>query len=625
MNRNTPNSFEDWGVSAQADYDFGPAILTSITSYRGNNGGFEESDSDFGSADILGNVSQLVGIDTFTQELRLTSNNEDARFDWMLGGFYFNEDIQQDSSAEYGADTRDFVNFALAGATAGTALAGTTLQSIEAALPGLAAGASYADGQGSFESFSQDNESYSIFGTLDFHVTDKLTLTGGLNYTNDEKEVNLIANVTDEFGALNLSGADGAAILTPLATGGVVQSVFANGQPAIPGLLDNPIPSAAEFATGTLGITGSDADIAAAIAELQAGTFPSVAAQGGFDQFVAGVNQFAAAAGPSQALGLAQAGTLDGIAAIQFFTPFTNLPNGIEDNTTSDDKLTWTAKAAYEINDNFNVFASAATGFKASSWALTRNSRPLVSDIAALQASAFATTNPTSGTRFAGPEDSIVFELGLKSRFEKGALNVTAFDQTIDDFQAVLFQGTGFVLNNAGQQSVRGVEFDSTFTPVESLTFNIAGAYLDAEYDEFQNAQVAPGTDLDLADGVADGTADLSGVRPAGIPEFALSIGGTYSFDLTDSMDGYLRADFQWEDETTIVDNTPPEVTREVAQLNLAAGLNIDENISFQIWARNVPNDEFFNSGFPTPAQAGTFNFYPNVPRTYGAVLRYEF
>ena len=126
-------------------------------------------------------------------------------------------------------------------------------------------------------------------------------------------------------------------------------------------------------------------------------------------------------------------------------------------------------------------------------------------------------------------------------------------------------------------------------------------------------------------DGVADGTADLSGVRPAGIPEFALSIGGTYSFDLTDSMDGYLRADFQWEDETTINDNVPADVTREVAQLNLAAGLNIDENISLQIWARNVTNDESFNSGFPTPAQTGSFNFYPNQPRTYGAVLRYNF
>ena len=437
ITQNTRNKFEDWGVSAQGDYDLGFATLTSISAYRENDGGFDGSDSDFTSLDILGNVFQDVEINTFTQEFRLTSNPGNLPFDWMVGGYYFDEDIEQNSGANYGADARNYVNILLAGATAGTDLAGTSLDSIEAAIPTLAAGSSYAAGQGSIENFMQDNEAYSFFGTVDYHVTDKLTLTGGLNYTKDKKRVSGSATVTDAFGALNFRGADGAAVLTPLATAGVTQNVFAMGQDPIPGLLPGGIPSVEGFVTGVLGLDATEGTIAA----LQAGTFPSALAQGGFDQYVAGVQQFAAAAAPSQALGFAQAGFLDDIAAIQFFTPFVDFPNNVESGKTNDDEVTWTVKAAYEVNDNINVFASAATGFKSSSFALTRNSRPFAADLPALTAAGLSTTNPNSGTRFAGPEDTTVYEIGLKSRFEKGAFNITFFDQEIEGFQSTIFAG----------------------------------------------------------------------------------------------------------------------------------------------------------------------------------------
>ena len=587
LNRNTPNSFEDWGVSAQADYDVGIATLTSITSYRENAGGFTESDSDFTSLDILGNVSQIVNLDTFTQELRLTSNDSDSRFDWMIGGFYFNENIEQNSTTSYGADTRDFVD---------GLLDPLNLLFIENEITNLPFFSAFAEGQGTVENFTQDNESYSLFGTVDFHVTDKLTLTGGLNYTNDDKDVTATVVNTDAFAALNLLGADGDEL-----------------SPALGAALT---PLVAQGVAGAVGVDPTNANVGA----LLAGTFGvdpvTSAQQAGFTGALPG------------AVSDTVSDTLNSLAGNQFFTPFVNFGDGIntvEPGESSDDELTWTLKAAYEINDNFNVFASAATGFKATSWNLTRNSRPVPGDVAALTAEGLAPDNFLTGTRFAGPEESTVFELGLKSRFEKGAFNITAFDQSIEGFQAVLFVGTAFNLITAGEQSVRGLEFDGTYTPIESLTFNLAGAYLDAEYDDFQNASVLRGGEIDAATGGIDGIGNLTGERPAGIPEFAFSVGGTYSFDLTDSMDGYLRADFQWEDETTINDNVPADVTREVAQLNLAAGLNIDENISLQIWARNVTNDEFFNSGFPTPAQAGSFNFYPNQPRTYGAVLRYNF
>jgi outer membrane receptor protein involved in Fe transport len=79
-----------------------------------------------------------------------------------------------------------------------------------------------------------------------------------------------------------------------------------------------------------------------------------------------------------------------------------------------------------------------------------------------------------TGSRFAGPEEATVYEIGLKARFPKGAFNLTLFDQAIDGFQSNTFTGTGFILANAGKQSTKGVEFDATYRPIRPLILTYA-------------------------------------------------------------------------------------------------------------------------------------------------------
>lgn len=75
------NEVENSGISLQADYEIGDfATLTSITSYRTSDL-VQNADSDFTSADLIGNNFNDTQIDTFTQEVRLTSNSTDSRFD----------------------------------------------------------------------------------------------------------------------------------------------------------------------------------------------------------------------------------------------------------------------------------------------------------------------------------------------------------------------------------------------------------------------------------------------------------------------------------------------------------------------------------------------------------------
>ena len=195
------------------------------------------------------------------------------------------------------------------------------------------------------------------------------------------------------------------------------------------------------------------------------------------------------------------------LESLQFLPPMLNLPNSVENNKTEDSKTTWSMRLSYELNQNINLFATAATGFKASSWNLSRYSSPFVTDQTAVEGSGLQQPNQNYGGRYASPEEATVYELGMKARFNKGALNVTLFDQTIEGFQSSIFIGTGFVLANAGKQSTQGLEFDSVYNPTENWAFTLAGTFLDPIYDSFQGASGL------------NGVVDLSGKKPAGIHE----------------------------------------------------------------------------------------------------------
>jgi len=72
------------------------------------------------------------------------------------------------------------------------------------------------------------------------------------------------------------------------------------------------------------------------------------------------------------------------------------------------------------------------------------------------------------------------------------------------------------------------------------------------------------------------------------------------------------------------VDNIP-EITREVGTLNASVGLSWTNGLDVSIWGRNLNDDEYFQSAFPTVAQEGSVNGYPNAPRTYGVTVRKTF
>lgn len=589
------NIVDDYGFSMQVDHDFDNFTLTSISSYRSNQS-FYDQDADYSDLDTLRALSDQ-GIDTITQELRLTSTG-DNQLDWMVGSYYFNEDITQVGGLEYGADIRNYIDL----------LSGGSLAGIEAAL-GVPNGTFYGDQVQTIETFTQDDTAWSIFGSADFHVSDKLTITGGLNYTNDDKSVSGMTDNNETFSDLDFTGADGIQILT---VGGLAANFPAFSQSCIDPNTGVPYATGLPFSAGNVGAIFATQCFVPAL-----GAFvPGNLAYGGFnDAVVAG----------SVALAGSAANPLLGLQPLQFQPQFVGFPNSVETGKTSDSKLTWTARAAYEVNDNVNVYASAATGFKSSSWNLSRDSRPHPTDATALTAAGLTQNNQTFGTRFAAPETVLVFELGLKAKFNKGSFNLAIFDQSFGDFQSNAFVGGGFVLTNAGKSSVRGFEVGAKYRATDNLSVGFDAIYLDPVFDSFPGA-TGPGTNA------GNVSIDRSGEKVSGIPELGFSTFVDYEREISDSITGYIHADFQHESEVAISSVLPTleraesnAITREINLVNASLGAKFENGFAVQLWSRNLFGNEFIRTIFPGVAAIGVVNGYRNTPTTYGVNVRKTF
>ena len=134
-------------ATVKADYDADFATLTSITSWASSEGS-SRGDIDGGNM-VTGpgfipfpsDTRDSITLDQFTQEVRLASNGG-GMFEWQVGGFYFDSDFDVTT---VGFDFPPAVTV------------------------------------------NHTNESWAVFGQVTSQVTDMLKLTGGLRYTDDEK------------------------------------------------------------------------------------------------------------------------------------------------------------------------------------------------------------------------------------------------------------------------------------------------------------------------------------------------------------------------------------------------------------------------------------------------------
>ena len=498
------NELQNGGLSVHVDKEFSFADLTSITAYReGENSTL--FDIDQSTADILNSFNDGES-NTFTQEFRLTSNTPDATVDWLVGAYYFDESIDFPGGLDFGADSRAFFDLSTS-----VFVPGGIYNLIET-VAGITPGTLRNGDVRTLELRGQDNKSWSLFGTADWHLTDQLTATFGLGYIYDEKEAYVTQINNDLFSQLDLVGA-GLGSLAPFQT----------------------LPQ----------------------------TFP--------------------------------------------------IPNQFEDGRSEDEEVTYNLRLAYEFSDNLNIYASYATGFKATAWNLSRDSRPTPEVFAQIVDAGLATPNLRAGGRLAEPETSEVYEIGLKAEDDTFSVNLALFEQAVNDFQTNVLTGTsGRILANADEQASTGLEIEATWLPIDNLVLSFAGTFLDAEYESFPDSAFG----------------DLTGRTPAGIPEISTSTGFQYSFDLQ-GLDAFVRADWQHEEGATYTDNAPLQdligFTRDFDLVNASAGFSTANDINVSVWGRNIFGEEYFTSVFTPLFESTSLAGFPNQPATYGITVRKTF
>lgn len=181
-------SNDQWGVTGEIEFPIGDsADLIYIGSYREFRAD-ESYDSDFSGLDVF-NVLPGGGtaINTMTHELRLQGEAFGGALEWLVGGYYSDEDITQSVNVGLGADYDRLVGALLAAGTGGASLnpasplfAGATpLQTLTGVDPSTVR---------TTNDYTQSSKSWSIFTHNTLEVAEGLKLTVGLRYSDESKD-----------------------------------------------------------------------------------------------------------------------------------------------------------------------------------------------------------------------------------------------------------------------------------------------------------------------------------------------------------------------------------------------------------------------------------------------------
>lgn len=168
---NPKSEAEDTGVSVQVDYDIGDYTLTSISAWRDFES-FDNIDADFTDLDALVDTNNAEQ-SSFSQELRVTYVGEVLNY--VVGAYYFDQDLDSVSTLTFGEDSE-----ALAGAFTGIPL-------------DLIFNGTFFPPDGFARDLNeQDHESWAVFGQFDYQISETLTLTAGLRYSDESKELSTV-------------------------------------------------------------------------------------------------------------------------------------------------------------------------------------------------------------------------------------------------------------------------------------------------------------------------------------------------------------------------------------------------------------------------------------------------
>ena len=342
-----------------------------------------------------------------------------------------------------------------------------------------------------------------------------------------------------------------------------------------------------------------------------------------------------------------------------------SLSNTCDNFSWEDDfvKRNWsgTLQLGYAFTDDINAYTSVSRGYKAGGFNLdadafnceivtaARFPQPAGTVLSGSAANGVWCV-PTDNTRF-GPEESLNYEIGLKSRLFDGKVtaNLALFWTDFEGFQLNTFTGLGFIINNIEQVLSRGAELEVVAYPWEGMVTSFSVTFADTRYgDGVDTCFEVQYPDLSVnrcPNNVTTGGLDtLPGGTGTGVvfakDNFAsgkvIPQASKWVVSLSNNLQKpFFGTGWFWygggnlyyrSDYLSSSDLDPRKRVGSFIKLNLQAGFRSpDERFDIQAWVNNVTDKVVTTGYFDSVFQSGSVSAFRQQPRTYGVTATYHF
>lgn len=591
----------DGGISGEINWKIGEVALTSITAYREYKAE-SPGDVDYSNVDLLyraadGNAFRQFK--TFSQELRLQGSLFKDRLDWLVGGYFSNEDLTVRDNLKFGAQYGAFAacrlvatinsaaalrNPAAAGCLSPAGIA-TLNGAFGAAAPIFIAGLNRLSTVNSVgdnnANYYQRSRNFAFFTHNIVHITPTLDLTLGLRYTHEEKTFRA------DFNNTNTACPTQQAFFAPYLTGGAT-----------------PLPASLQaLAAGVVNLTCQGNSSSA----LNALKLSDKRKEGEFT------------------------GT-----AVLSWKPTTGV-------------LTYASYSRGYKAGGFNLDRSAL-------------GQPIFSPTDPRQFGGRGAGFSTANLQF-DAEKVNAYEVGVKYTSHRFNLNVAAFQQDFKDFQLNTFNGSVFLVQNIDSCSTdlagadrdasastgacapgnvqsgvraRGVEVEAAVYPTRNVAFTAGYTLADTK---FRNNLVGRNTGAALDPALFL----LPGQALSNAPRNVVTSSIAWTPRLGNSgLSGLIYVDQRTtSDYNTGSDLFPEKKQDAFTTVNARVGIRgPKEQWAIELWAQNLTNTQYEQVAFNTPFQGSgsvanvqafggtanqTISAFLAEPRTYGVTLRGKF
>ncbi len=282
----------------------------------------------------------------------------------------------------------------------------------------------------------------------------------------------------------------------------------------------------------------------------------------------------------------------------------------------SDDSVDPSLRVQYDVNEAMMVYVAYAEGSKAGG--LKANDATLGDQLFAR-----GEADPNYAPTFAGvdaitndalisgleleegnevfdfeDEEAESWELGMKtSLFDNSAtLAVALFTTEFKNLQTSNYDGTRFIIGNAGSATVDGIEVEFSWQATDNLRIHSSLSFIDAEYDDFEGAQCVVNSAGDAANADCDGDTGTENQRGEPLersPDTEFNLSAIWQSQLTDAIRLKATASFYYSDEFFVQPTqadyaTQDSFTKWDARIALAAS---DERWEVGITGRNLGDE----------------------------------